>query len=432
MSISSTDKVSVNTIFRAGIQYPMFISNKEIFSCALNLLRKVTAKQRNLLFNTISSFIIDIVDKIVNKKSKNLVNDNSYLHDIYNTLYQLRNQIFIDPDDELINNLVNIMNQFILLGDKKYMNVLNIIITNIQPSIKTKEHQTKFTYYSFLIDCFIKSSQFDKDFSIFVLNKIIINFNYENNKELSQIFIEFFNNGNDNRIPNNPVDRLIYLLRNLSDETIQKEGDLIQIISKSVLVLSYSSADYYLLIYEKPLEDCVYRDLNINTTGYYLNRSQPIAPSIMQRNTMDETYETLVKASIDGYNSSQVNGLIQATINGNTNTNLVNTLNQLLNNSINDLLFTNQLTNTQAQQNGIDLDSGMDIITEEKVNERGKKHLDQYDYTSGDLDGFSKEKSLTLVSEKSITQTECNLVTNCIEYLNKIIIFSSQEINIIQ
>jgi hypothetical protein len=72
------------------------------------------------------------------------------------------------------------------------------------------------------------------------------------------------------------------------------------------------------------------------------------------------------------------------------------------------------------------------IITEEKVNERGKKHLDQYDYTSGDLDGFSKEKSLTLVSEKSITQTECNLVTNCIEYLNKIITFSSQEINIIQ
>ena len=75
MSISSTDKVSVNTIFRAGIQYPMFISNKEIFSCALNLLRKVTAKQRNLLFNTISSFTIDIVDRIVNKKSKNLVND---------------------------------------------------------------------------------------------------------------------------------------------------------------------------------------------------------------------------------------------------------------------------------------------------------------------------------------------------------------------
>ena len=72
------------------------------------------------------------------------------------------------------------------------------------------------------------------------------------------------------------------------------------------------------------------------------------------------------------------------------------------------------------------------IITEEKVNERGKKHLDQYDYTSGDLDGFSREKSLTLVSEKSITQTECNLVTNCIEYLNKIITFSSQEINIIQ
>jgi hypothetical protein len=309
----------------------------------------------------------DIVERVINKVSKNEISDISFIDDLHNNLYQLRNQIFIDPDDELINNLVNIMNQFILLGNKKYTNVLNIIITNIQPCIKNKEHQTKFTYYSFLIDCFIKSSQFDKDFSIFILNKIIINFNYENNKELSQIFIEFFNNGNDNKIPNNPVDRLIYLLRNLSDETIQKEGDLIQIISKSILVLSYSSADYYLLIYEKPLEDCVYKDLNINTTGYYLNRSQPIAPSVMQRNTMDETYETLVKASIDGYNSSQVNGLIQATITGNTNVNLANTLNQLLNNSINDLLFTNQLTNTQAQQEGIDLENnGMDIITEEK------------------------------------------------------------------
>ena len=366
MSITSNDKVSVNTIFRAGIQYPMFISNTEIFQWSLNMLKKSKNKQRNLIFNTLSTFMADIVERVINKISKNEISDISYIDDLHNNLFQLRNQIFIDPDDELINNLVSIMNQFVLLGNKKYMNVLNIIITNIQPCIKTKEHQTKFTYYSFLIDCFIKTSQFDKEFSIFILNKIIINFNYENNKELSQIFIEFFNNGNDNKIPNNPVDRLIYLLRNLNDDTIQKEGDLIQIISKSILVLSYSSADYYLLIYEKPLEDCVYKDLNINTTGYYLNRSQPVAPSVMQRNTMDETYETLVKASMDGYNSSQVNGLIQATIDGNTNENLANTLNQLLNNSINDLLFTNQLSNSQAQQNGIDLDSGMDIITEEK------------------------------------------------------------------
>ena len=369
MSISNTDKVAVNTIFRAGIQYPMFIANKEIFTWSLNLLRKVTNKQRNLIFNTLSNFMVDIVDRIVNKSSKNLVSDNLYINDIYNTLYQLRNQIFIDPDDELINNLVNIMNQFIIIADKKYMNVLQIIISNIQNCLKSKEHQTKFTYYSFLVDCFIKSSQFDNDFAIFVLNKIIINFNNENNKELSQIFIEFFNNGNDNKIPNNPVDRLIYLLRNLSDETIQKEGDLIQIISKSILVLSYSSADYFLLIYEKGLEECVYKDLNINTTGYYLNRSQPIAPSVMHRNTMDETYETLVKASIDGYNNNQITGggFIQATIDGNTNPNLLNTFNQLLNNSVNDFLFTNTLASSQAQTNTnlVSNNTSMDIIPEE-------------------------------------------------------------------
>ena len=72
------------------------------------------------------------------------------------------------------------------------------------------------------------------------------------------------------------------------------------------------------------------------------------------------------------------------------------------------------------------------IVTEEKENEYGKKLFEQYNYSSGDLDGFSKEKSLTLVSEKSIPQTESNLITNSIEYLNKIITFSSQEINIIQ
>ena len=393
MSISSTDKVSVNTIFRAGIQYPMFISNKEIFSCALNLLRKVTAKQRNLLFNTISSFIVDIVDRIVNKKSKNLVNDNSYIHDIYNTLYQLRNQIFIDPDDDLINNLISIMSQFILIADKKYMNVLQDIISNIQTCLKNREHQTKFTYYSFLIDTFIKSSQFDKDFSIFVLNKIIINFNNENNKELSQIFIEFFNNGNDNKIPNNPVDRLIYLLQNLSDETIQKEGDLIQIVSKSILVLSYSSADYFLLIYEKPLEECEYKDLNINTTGYYLNRSQPIAPSVIHRNTMDETYETLVKASVAGYNSSQVGGLIQATINGNTNINLMNTLNQLLNNSVNDLLFTNSLTSSQSQSNMLNDKGNMDMIIEESENSTKNNNLMTFDSSKNMNIGLNGNKN---------------------------------------
>ena len=72
------------------------------------------------------------------------------------------------------------------------------------------------------------------------------------------------------------------------------------------------------------------------------------------------------------------------------------------------------------------------IVAEEKENEFGKKLFEQFNYSSGDLDGFSKEKSLTLISEKSIPQTESNLITNSIEYLNKIITFSSQEINIIQ
>ena len=72
------------------------------------------------------------------------------------------------------------------------------------------------------------------------------------------------------------------------------------------------------------------------------------------------------------------------------------------------------------------------IVTEEKLDENGKKFLKGYNYSSGDLEALSNIKTLSLVSKKEIPQTECNIITNCIEYLNKIITFSSQEINIIQ
>ena len=72
------------------------------------------------------------------------------------------------------------------------------------------------------------------------------------------------------------------------------------------------------------------------------------------------------------------------------------------------------------------------IITEKKLDKNGKISFDQYNYSSGDLDGLSKAKTLTLIAKKAIPQTESNIITNSIEYLNKIITFSSQEINIIQ
>ena len=72
------------------------------------------------------------------------------------------------------------------------------------------------------------------------------------------------------------------------------------------------------------------------------------------------------------------------------------------------------------------------IITEETSDENGEKYYNQYNFSSGDLEGLSNAKALYLISEKKIPQTECNIITNCIEYMNKIITFSSQEINIIQ
>ena len=59
------------------------------------------------------------------------------------------------------------------------------------------------------------------------------------------------------------------------------------------------------------------------------------------------------------------------------------------------------------------------IIMEKKENKFGKKLFKPYNHSSGDLDGFSKEKTLILILEKSIQQIESHLITNSIEYLNK-------------
>ena len=72
------------------------------------------------------------------------------------------------------------------------------------------------------------------------------------------------------------------------------------------------------------------------------------------------------------------------------------------------------------------------IITKESLDEDGEKSYNQYNFSSGDFEGLTNAKNLSLISKKTIPQTECNIITNCIEYLNKIITFSSQEINIIQ
>ena len=66
------------------------------------------------------------------------------------------------------------------------------------------------------------------------------------------------------------------------------------------------------------------------------------------------------------------------------------------------------------------------------MDEKGNKSLKEYNYSSGDLEGLSNEKSLTLISKKEISQVESSIITNCVEYLNKIIIFSSKEIDVIE
>ena len=357
MKSISNEKNGVNTIFRTSIHYPLFISKKEIFNYCMKLIKKSSQKQKNLILNSLTTFITDIVQRILNKKSENELNDKSYITDTYLTLYQCNETLFMDPDNDLITNLINLLNQFLLLESKNFSDGIIKIIEKIQKNITNKEYNVKYIYYNYLIDCFNKSCVFDIELNKFILNMILINFDEEREKDLMEIFVNFLNNNNNNQIPNNPVDRLIYIIQNLNNNTIENEGKLIKILSRVILVLTYSSADYNLLLYENGLENCVYKDLNINTTGYYLNRSQPLTQSVIIRNSMDEAYENLVKASITGYNNSQIGGMIQATISGTSNINLTNTLNMLLNNSLNDLISN--------KDNFLSNNNSMDIINEE-------------------------------------------------------------------
>ena len=72
------------------------------------------------------------------------------------------------------------------------------------------------------------------------------------------------------------------------------------------------------------------------------------------------------------------------------------------------------------------------IFTQESLDEDGEKSYNQYNFSSGDFEGLTNAKNLSLISKKTIPQTECNIITNCFEFLNKIITFSSQEIIVIQ
>ena len=67
MKSISNEKNGVNTIFRTSIHYPLFISKKEIFNYCMKLIKKSSQKQKNLILNSLTTFITDIVQRIFNR-----------------------------------------------------------------------------------------------------------------------------------------------------------------------------------------------------------------------------------------------------------------------------------------------------------------------------------------------------------------------------
>lgn len=310
LAMSKDDKVSVNAMFRCSLHFSQFLSQKELFNLALQLIKKSSHKERNLVMNSVNNFADYESKKIMSGNCD--LNDEVYLSDIYYTLFQCVDAIFVDLSEEFMVNVVGVIDSICSMKKAKFTEGIMKIINKIQANLQSKSLEAKTIYYNFLIKNFELSATYDIELNKFILNAMIINFDREKSKEISSIIINFFTINNGKLIPSEPVKRLIYILSSLTSMTIEYEGKLIQLLAKIILVLIYTSSDYDLLIYEKGLENCVYRDLNVNTTGYYLNRSQPVAPSIAIRNTMDEAYATLVQATMQDDGQSQ--NFIRATV----------------------------------------------------------------------------------------------------------------------
>jgi len=157
-----------------------------------------------------------------------------------------------------------------------------------------------------------------------ILNYLYFNLEKENEKDLKQVILDFLIK--DDIIPNDPVDRFIFLLNTFNPENI--EGSFISNIIRLILSLSIKSSDYNIKIYEKGLGDCEYRPMSINSMGYYLNRSQPITQTMNIRSTMDEAYNNLITTNERYAEATQI-GMIRSTVDNQVDEDITSSLSDL-------------------------------------------------------------------------------------------------------
>ena len=253
-------------------------------------------------------------------------------------------------------------------------------------------------------------------------NNDLINNNFNNN--------HFINNEQKNNIEENTVKDKIY---NYKKSPIEKERQIFKFKNETILNEQQESCGFF-----EVSDTCFIAITSMGSLRFYdfiENKNEYIVSNYMQgfwanphsKNSIILLGNKLICA-YKGITIIDVNKrlITQQIKSENINGGIIHLKNETI------LLVSDYVINLNTKNMKRVILLSQYIITEEKINEEGKKLFSQYNYSSGDLDGFSKEKTLTLVSEKSIPQTECNLITNSIEYLNKIITFSSQEINIIQ
>ena len=253
-------------------------------------------------------------------------------------------------------------------------------------------------------------------------NNDLINNNFNNN--------HFINNEQKNNIEENTVKDKIY---NYKKSPIEKERQIFKFKNEAILNEQQESCGFF-----EVSDTCFIAITSMGSLRFYdfiENKNEYIVSNYMQgfwanphsKNSIILLGNKLICA-YKGITIIDVNKrlITQQIKSENINGGIIYLKNETI------LLVSDYVINLNTKNMKRVILLSQYIITEEKINKEGKKLFSQYNYSSGDLDGFSKEKTLTLVSEKSIPQTECNLITNSIEYLNKIITFSSQEINIIQ
>lgn len=309
--LNKQDKFCINMIFRVSLHFPGVLVKKKIFNKALSYFKSTTQNNRVFLLSAYTWLMNVLIENdSKNNSSNNGINNDinfnedsnnnqlltnakvwkrSFFDEIYYSILNQLHVIFVDPSEDLISAIIVYLESLIKLYDIKYLDGIIKIIEFLQKTIPRKDASIREDYYSFLFSLY-ENKNFLKN-KLFLFNILVQNINYDTeNKNKLLLFL------NEKVLPKYPVERFIFLLNNLNLKIEVIQSNFIQLLTMLMLILSFTSSDYELKIYEKPLDDKItFKDLDVGcAVGSYLNRSMPVPPSLNLRNTMNQTYMNFI------------------------------------------------------------------------------------------------------------------------------------------